>query len=57
MSTDTIKATVRWSGEHWINYLHRSGDDIDSGSISIYHTSGLKADISNIEGLYNSMMA
>ena len=38
MSTDTIKATVRWSGEHWINYLHRSGDDIDSGSVSIYHT-------------------
>lgn len=38
MSTDTIQANVRWSGEHWISYLRRIGGDSDTGSVSIYHT-------------------
>ena len=35
---DTIDGTIRWSGEHWINYLRRDGEDADSGSFSLYHT-------------------
>ena len=35
---DTINGTIRWSGEHWINYICRSGEDTDSGSLSLYHT-------------------
>ena len=27
-----------WSGEHWIAYLRRSGEERDSGSVSLYHT-------------------
>ena len=36
--SDTIDATVQWSGEHWINYLRRPGEEVDSGSLSLYHT-------------------
>lgn len=38
MSKDTIEATVKWSGEHWINYVRRPGETEDSGSVSLYHT-------------------
>ena len=38
MSEDTIDGAVHWSGEHWINYLRRSGEAEDSGSFSLYHT-------------------
>ncbi|MBI3942043.1 MAG: hypothetical protein HY326_03450 [Chloroflexi bacterium] len=27
-----------WSGEHWINYLRKPGEDTDSGMVSLYHT-------------------
>ena len=30
--------TLVWSGEHWINFLRRPGDDSDSGMVSLYHT-------------------
>lgn len=30
--------TLIWSGEHWINYLRRPGEDRDSGMVSLYHT-------------------
>ncbi len=36
--SDTISGTIRWSGEHWINYLRRPGEQVDSGSFSLYHT-------------------
>ncbi len=36
--SDTINGTIRWSGEHWINYIRRSGEEADSASISLYHT-------------------
>lgn len=35
---DTINGNVQWSGEHWINYLRRPGEQADSGSFSMYHT-------------------
>ena len=35
---DTINGTIRWSGEHWINYIRRSGAEADSASFSLYHT-------------------
>lgn len=35
---DTLDGTVRWSGEHWINYLRRPGEETDSGSVSLFHT-------------------
>lgn len=35
---DTINGTIRWSGEHWINYIRRPGEDTDTGSFSLYHT-------------------
>ena len=28
-----------WSGEHWILYLRRPGETVNSGSISLYYTS------------------
>ena len=30
--------TLRWSGEHWINYLRQPGSDTNSGMVSLYHT-------------------
>ena len=30
--------TLVWSGEHWINYLRKPGDQSDSGMVSLYHT-------------------
>jgi hypothetical protein len=27
-----------WSGQHWINYLRRPGEEIDSGKVSLYRT-------------------
>ncbi len=38
MSKDTIEGTVKWSGEHWINYVRRPDETEDSGSVSLYHT-------------------
>jgi len=38
LSKDTIEGTVKWSGEHWINYVRRPGETQDSGSVSLYHT-------------------
>lgn len=38
MSKDTIDGTVKWSGEHWINYVRRDGETEDSGSISLFLT-------------------
>ena len=35
---DTVPGNVQWSGEHWINYLRRPGEETDSGSFSMYHT-------------------
>lgn len=35
--SDTINGTIRWSGEHWINYLRRTGENTDSGSVSLYY--------------------
>ena len=29
---------VVWSGEHWLLYLRRPGEDADSGSVSLYRT-------------------
>ena len=31
------KGTVAWSGEHWISYLRRPGEDTDSGMVSLYN--------------------
>ena len=30
--------TLKWSGEHWINYLREPGTDTNSGMVSLYHT-------------------
>ena len=30
--------TVEWSGEHWISYLRRPGDESNSAMVSLYHT-------------------
>lgn len=27
-----------WSGEHWINYIRKDGEDEDSARVSLYHT-------------------
>lgn len=29
---------LKWSGEHWINYLREPGSDNNSGMVSLYHT-------------------
>lgn len=29
---------LRWSGEHWINYLRQPGTETNSGMVSLYHT-------------------
>ncbi len=31
------KGTVRWSGEHWISYLRRPGEDSNTGMVSLYN--------------------
>ena len=36
--SDTISGTIRWSGEHWINYLRRTGENTDSASVSLFYT-------------------
>ena len=33
--SDTINGTIRWSGEHWINYLRRTGENTDSGCVYV----------------------
>ena len=38
MAPDTISGKIRWSGEHWINYIRRPGEETDSGSVSLYVT-------------------
>ena len=38
MANDAFEGKVHWSGEHWINYLRRSGETVDSGSFSLNHT-------------------
>ena len=30
--------TLEWSGEHWISYLRRPGDESNSAMVSLYHT-------------------
>ena len=32
-------SNLLWSGEHWILYLRRPGEDSNSGSVSLYRTS------------------
>ncbi len=29
---------LKWSGEHWVNYLRQPGADHDSGMVSLFHT-------------------
>ena len=36
--SDTINGAIRWSGEHWINYIRPPGAESDSGSFSLFHT-------------------
>ena len=31
------EGTVRWSGEHWISYLRRPGEDSNTGMVSLYN--------------------
>ncbi len=38
MPNDVIEGSVRWSGEHWINYLRRPGEEVDSGQVSLFVT-------------------
>ena len=37
--TDEPNSNLLWSGEHWIRYLRRPGEDVNSGSVSLYKTS------------------
>lgn len=32
------RKTLFWTGEHWINFLRRPGEDAHSGMVSLYHT-------------------
>ena len=32
------RKTLFWTGEHWINFLRRSGEEAHSGMVSLYHT-------------------
>ncbi len=39
MVNDVLRAgTLVWSGEHWINYIRRTGASSDSGMVSLYDT-------------------
>ena len=32
------RKTLFWTGEHWINFLRRPGEEAHSGMVSLYHT-------------------
>ena len=32
------RKTLFWTGEHWINFLRRPGEETHSGMVSLYHT-------------------
>ena len=32
------RRTLFWTGEHWINFLRRPGEEAHSGMVSLYHT-------------------
>ena len=32
------RSTLFWTGEHWINFLRRPGEEAHSGMVSLYHT-------------------
>jgi hypothetical protein len=39
MSRPTINANrLLWSGQHWVNYIRKPGDEADSARVSLYHT-------------------
>lgn len=38
MSARIADKKLIWSGEHWIAFLRRAGEETDSGSVSLYHT-------------------
>ena len=32
------RGTLFWTGEHWLNFLQRPGEEAHSGMVSLYHT-------------------
>jgi hypothetical protein len=37
--TNTSDSNLLWTGEHWILYLRKPGEDVNTGSVSLYKTS------------------
>jgi len=35
---DINTGKLLWSGQHWVNYIRKPGDETDSARVSLYHT-------------------
>ncbi|MBM3933486.1 MAG: hypothetical protein FJ319_04170 [SAR202 cluster bacterium] len=38
MSNIVKTGRIKWTGEHWIAYIRRPGEETNSGMVSLYHT-------------------